>query len=123
VLEAQRAGEVGERALDCWRGGGMRGAAAAVVLERGRAAAAVVLERGRAPSGGTGEGERRCTAGTGEASSSRKPRTREVSSSCVWKGFRVPNGPWAGVGCAGHQVGRLGQPSRRLVDWKNQVAS
>jgi hypothetical protein len=112
VLEAQRAGEVGERALDCWRGGGMRGAAAAVVLERGRA-----------PSGGTGEGERRCTAGTGEASSSRKPRTREVSSSCVWKGFRVPNGPWAGVGCAGHQVGRLGQPSRRLVDWKNQVAS
>jgi hypothetical protein len=29
---------------------------------------------------------------------------------------RVPNGPWAGLGCRGHQVDRLGQPSRRLVD-------
>jgi hypothetical protein len=37
VLEAQRAGEVGERALDCWRGGGLRGAAAAATLERGKA--------------------------------------------------------------------------------------
>jgi hypothetical protein len=52
VLEAQRVGEVGERALDCWRGGGLRGAAAAAALERGRAAAAVALERGRGPSGG-----------------------------------------------------------------------
>jgi hypothetical protein len=36
VLEAQRVGEVGERALDCWRGGGLQGAAAAAALERGR---------------------------------------------------------------------------------------
>jgi hypothetical protein len=36
VLEAQRAGEVGERVLDCWRGGGLRGAAAAAALEMGR---------------------------------------------------------------------------------------
>jgi hypothetical protein len=55
VLEAQRAGEVGERALDCWRGGGMRGAAAAAALERGRA-----------PSGNAGEGERRRAAGSQE---------------------------------------------------------
>jgi hypothetical protein len=47
VLEAQRAGEVGERALDWWRGGGLRGAAAAAALERGRAAVAAALERGR----------------------------------------------------------------------------
>jgi hypothetical protein len=36
VLEAQRAGEVGERVLDCWRGGGLRGAATAAALEMGR---------------------------------------------------------------------------------------
>jgi hypothetical protein len=101
VLEAQRAGDVEERALDCWRGGGMRGAAAAAALERGRA-----------PSGSAGEGERRRAVGTGEASSSRKPETREVSGSCVWKGFTIPNGPWAGLGYAGHQVDRLGQLSR-----------
>jgi hypothetical protein len=78
-------------------------------LEWGRPAAA--LERGRAPSGGAGEGERWRAAGTREASGSRKPGTGEVSSSCVWKDFRISNGPWAGLGCAGHQVDRLGQPS------------
>jgi hypothetical protein len=52
VLEAQRAGEIGERALDCWRGGGQLqrrcwrgGGPLAAALERGRPAAA--LERGR----------------------------------------------------------------------------
>jgi hypothetical protein len=100
VLEAQRAGEVGERALDCWRGRGLRGVAAAAVLERGRA-----------PSGGAGEGERQRAAGTGEASGSRKPGTGEVSGSYIWKDFRVPNEPWAGLGCIGHQVDRLGQSS------------
>jgi hypothetical protein len=48
VLEAQRAGEVGERALDCRRGGGLRGAAAAAALERGRGGAQQGLERRRA---------------------------------------------------------------------------
>jgi hypothetical protein len=65
VLEAQRAGEVEERALDCWRGGG----------------------------------QRRCWRG-GEAARSR----RGVGQREAKKGFRVPNGPWAGLGCAGHQV-------------------
>jgi hypothetical protein len=37
-----------KRALDCWRGGGLRGAAAAVVLERGRGGAQQGLERRRA---------------------------------------------------------------------------
>jgi hypothetical protein len=92
----------------------------------------VVLERGRAPSGGagegeasggTGEGETRRAEGTGEASGSRKPGTGEVSGSCVWKGFRVSIGLLTGLGCAGHQVDRLGQPSRRLVDRKNQVSN
>jgi hypothetical protein len=46
-------------------------------------------------SGAAREGERRRTAGTGEASGSRKLGTGEVSGNCVWKGFRVPNGPWA----------------------------
>jgi hypothetical protein len=48
---------------------------------------------------------------------------RGVGQQEAKKGFRVPNGPWAGLGCTGHQVDELGQPSRRLVDWKNQVAS
>jgi hypothetical protein len=130
VLEAQRAGEIGERALDCWRGGGLRGATVAVALERGRAAVAAALERGRGPSGGTGEGEasggagegeRQRATGIGEASGSRKARTGEVSDSCVWKGFRVPNGPWAGLGYAGHQVDRLGQPNRRLEKSSRQL--
>jgi hypothetical protein len=48
VLEAQRAGEVGERALDYWRWGGLRGVATAAALEKGRVAVAVTLERHRA---------------------------------------------------------------------------
>jgi hypothetical protein len=41
---------------------------------------------------------------------------RSVGQQEAKKGFRVPNGPWASLGCAGHQVDELGQPSRRLVD-------
>jgi hypothetical protein len=79
------------------------------------------LERGGGPSGGAGEGEgpQRQHWRGGEAVRSK----RGVGQQEAKKGFRVPNGPWAGLGCAGHQVDRLGQPSRRLVDWKNQVAS
>jgi hypothetical protein len=64
----------------------------------------VMLERGRAPSGGVGEGERQHATGTGEASGNRKPETGEVLDNFVWKGFRVPNGSWTDLGCAGHQV-------------------
>jgi hypothetical protein len=53
-----------KRALDCWRGGGLRGVAAAAVLERGREVAATALERGR---GGAQQGlERRRAAGSQE---------------------------------------------------------
>jgi hypothetical protein len=110
VLEAQRAGEVGERALDCWRGGGLRGAAAATALERGRAAAAAALERGRGPSGSAGEGERR--RAVGEASGSRKLEASGIRKQRRVLGFLMSLG-----------LDRLGQPSQRLVDWKNQVAS
>jgi hypothetical protein len=74
VLEAQRAGDVEERALDCWRGGGMRGAAAAAALERGRLAAA--LERGR---DGVQQGlERRQVAGSQELERCRATVFRRV---------------------------------------------
>jgi hypothetical protein len=106
VLEAQRAGEVGERALDYWRGGGLRGVAAAAAVERGRA-----------PSGGAGEGEMRRAVGTGEVSGSRKPGTGEVLGNCVWKDFRVSNGPWAGLAAQGTKstTSRLKKSSCQLV--------
>jgi hypothetical protein len=87
------------------------------------------LERGSGPSSGAGEGEgpQRQHWRGGEAVHSKRgvgqQEARGVGQQEAKKGFRVPNGPWAGLGCAGHQVDRLGQPSRRLVDWKNQVAS
>jgi hypothetical protein len=67
-------------------------------------------------SDGAGEGERRHTVGTGEASGSRKSGTGEVSGSYIWKGFRVPNGPWAAQGTKSTDL--VSQ-----VDWKNQVTS